>query len=696
MSVTVNSKIWLDGPNKQMLGLGTLIKSGGAGSVYQIRETSAQVAKIYHAGSALAEYERKIIAMLSLSPNLPNINEPGQNYVQIAWPQAIIRNERGRFLGFTMPALDIKATSELEYILQERQARAEGLPTGLGAKITLAANLSAVIAELHRQQHYVVDMKPVNLRFYRRSLYMAMLDCDGFSIQGQGERFKAPQYTPDYLAPEFQVSGITNDGEEQQDRFALAVLIFQLLNFGIHPFTGRPRSDRVPTDIPGRIKTRSYAYGIKPSKTITPSLVSGHEAISLPLRKLFDRAFESTGLTRPSASEWANALKPYAEKSSGSLIVCVTDREHQHFSGLSCAACQRNTLLKKARAATTANTTARKPFPAGPAKRRIGRRQNPATYRIPATIYQPKNTASPSPSFFSYFNWRVFYAYPSITIIVLFLIGMRLSSCDVSSSNEQSETASYGTTEQEYRTRIKQLEEKEKQRRLEMENKIITANDVYDAKFPVLPPPNLTETSGLITNAATGMAKGDNILAYRTFQTLLANADNQRKPYPESQQRYARLLNTYLSSDEMTPNSIEGRQTNLKEQLELLVFRDPMLGEAAIELAWLHMIDNKFEDANRLYQQTIMTQPHKALAWHGLGISMIRNEDDDVLIGIFTIAQILRQQHQNDAGVSGKMLTLSFQVPESEKKRLSILQARANQLADNVISQGFTFERVKK
>ena len=96
------------------------------------------------------------------------------------------------------------ATSELEYILQERQARAAHLPTGLGAKVTLAANLAAVIAELHRQGHHVIDLKPVNLRFYRQSLYMAMLDCDGFSIQGRGERFAADQVTPDYLAPEFQ------------------------------------------------------------------------------------------------------------------------------------------------------------------------------------------------------------------------------------------------------------------------------------------------------------------------------------------------------------------------------------------------------------------------------------------------------------------------------------------------------------
>ena len=44
-----------------------------------------------------------------------------------------------------MPELDVKNTIELEYILQERQAKAHGLPTGMGAKVSLAYNLCSLI-----------------------------------------------------------------------------------------------------------------------------------------------------------------------------------------------------------------------------------------------------------------------------------------------------------------------------------------------------------------------------------------------------------------------------------------------------------------------------------------------------------------------------------------------------------------------
>src|SRR5438045_1235195 len=92
------------GADGRRLFLGPLIKSGGAGSVYVMggigMGASGQVAKIYHAGADLVRYERKLNAMLSLSPELPEMFERGQRYVQIAWPQELLRDVRGRFAGF--------------------------------------------------------------------------------------------------------------------------------------------------------------------------------------------------------------------------------------------------------------------------------------------------------------------------------------------------------------------------------------------------------------------------------------------------------------------------------------------------------------------------------------------------------------------------------------------------------------------
>ena len=342
------------------LTLGRLIKSGGAGSVFLIRERPLEVAKLYHPTVDTGVYERKLRAMLEMSPDLPDVEEKGVRHVQIAWPTGLLQDRSGRFIGFSMPVLDIAATSDLEHVLQERQARAEGLPTTLGAKAALAANLAVMLAALHRRQHYVVDLKPLNVRFYRKSLFIAMLDCDGFSIQGRNERFPAGQVTTDYLAPEFQQRGVKPGEEEAQDRFALAVMVFQLLNAGLHPYSGRPQGAELPSDLAGRIAANLYAYGRgKGNNRILPSPVSGHAGFPEPLREMFDRAFSERPLQRPAAAEWATLLQGYARRSAGLLVKCSKDGTHQHFAGMPCAACMRKSLLSKAERATRSHPARR-------------------------------------------------------------------------------------------------------------------------------------------------------------------------------------------------------------------------------------------------------------------------------------------------------------------------------------------------
>lgn len=340
---------------RQPLTLLRLLKSGGAGSVFTLKERPREVAKLYHSAKDVPFYERKLRAMLELQPDLPTLREGGRERVQIAWPTGLLRDRGGRFIGFSMPILDVSATTDLEHVLQERQARVEKLPTGLGAKMTLAANLAATLAALHRCQHYVVDLKPLNVRFYRDSLFIAMLDCDGFSIQGKDERFPAGQVTTDYLAAEFQQRGVTPGEEEAQDRFALAVIVFQLLNSGLHPYAGRPQGGDVPNDLPGRIAARLYPYGRRGISRLLPAPVSGHEMFPPALRDLFDRAFSAQPQRRPSAQEWSSLLMGYAQRSGGQLVACSQDASHQHFAGLPCAACARAGLV--ARSARVAQQT---------------------------------------------------------------------------------------------------------------------------------------------------------------------------------------------------------------------------------------------------------------------------------------------------------------------------------------------------
>ncbi|MCX2587533.1 DNA-binding protein [Proteus sp. G2672] len=348
----------LQDENGKIYQIGDLIKSGGAGSVSHINNVPSQVSKVYHDKIDKAYYLKKITAMQKLEPALKPVSVNGTPIIQLAWPQARLYNSQKQFVGFVMPELDVKNTIELEYILQERQAKAHGLPTGMGAKVSLAYNLCSLIDALHQQGHRIIDMKPLNLRFYKSSLYMSLLDCDGFSIQGENTRYPAGQFTVEYLAPEFQAKQTIPEAEEEwQDRFALAVIIFQLLNFGIHPFSGRPKNDTVPTDIPRRIAGRFYGYGIKAHNLISPSVASGHKQLPDTLRTLFDKAFSGAPSLRPSAKTWATALYEYAQPEKQQMLVCQKDKNHQHFAGKACAACARQAQLQQVATTQKQNQT---------------------------------------------------------------------------------------------------------------------------------------------------------------------------------------------------------------------------------------------------------------------------------------------------------------------------------------------------
>jgi len=322
--------------------LGKELASGGAGSVHCVDGDPSIVIKLYNAETLKSEgdiYEDKINRMLQ---HVPSLASSSRGIIQLAWPLALARASSGKFVGFSMPALDFEVTESLECLLSPKLAAQKNLRSDLGARITVAANLAGVVRAIHDRGHQIVDMKPPNLRFYKKDLYVAVLDCDGFQVQLPGRTLPAPQVTADYLAPEYQGKPIVN--HESQDRFALAVIIFRLLNFGTHPFTGIAKDPNAPTDMEGRISRGMYAYAMTPHRMLTPVPVSVHECFTDELRRLFDRAFGSLVDRRPSSGEWADTLRKYAQKSNALLSRC--NANHLWFTGEACGECRRESVLR--------------------------------------------------------------------------------------------------------------------------------------------------------------------------------------------------------------------------------------------------------------------------------------------------------------------------------------------------------------
>jgi DNA-binding helix-hairpin-helix protein with protein kinase domain len=322
-------------------------KSGGAGEIFSIDDRPGFVAKIYHANTSqehLARYRRKIQWMIDYRPALPQVPAEYDDVVQLAWPEALILRQ-SRFVGFAMRKIAFDRTLELDYLLNRRQAANEGFDADYGKLVTVSFNLASLIDCLHAKRIAIVDLKPMNVKIYKASLYVSILDCDGFHIATDEFRSDAPQITPEYLAPEFQDNTVAHP--ESQDRFALATIIFRLLNYGIHPYSG-VAADRgsYPQELAGRIKQGLYPYGKTANARVRKVPASVHEAFPDGLRELFDRAFSAGGYSRPSAQEWIDALSIYASKQSGRMSSC--SKGHLRFSDRPCPTCMRDALIQGA------------------------------------------------------------------------------------------------------------------------------------------------------------------------------------------------------------------------------------------------------------------------------------------------------------------------------------------------------------
>ncbi len=319
------------------INVGMRVAGGGAGDIHLLPNAPKQVLKLYKDRGVGNQYEPKLEAMLAAPPRLPAIKHRRSKFHQLAWPTAIAESRNGKFLGFTMPQIDFEDSVSLERMLQKRMRQISGLPEFYGFRVSCAYNLAVSISALHRRGHHIVDLKPANCRVYRKSMLLSLLDCDGFSILGgDGKRFVAGQYTPEYIAPESSKKDPGDLGEEQ-DRFALAVIIFKLLNNGLHPFQARLEKGLNGGTIQQMIEAGLYAYGLREARNCFPARQSVHHSFPDDLHRMFDQAF--LGHNRPAAAKWRDMLSAYADPSSGKLMRCDQEpRLHAHF-GSGCGWC---------------------------------------------------------------------------------------------------------------------------------------------------------------------------------------------------------------------------------------------------------------------------------------------------------------------------------------------------------------------
>ncbi|WP_284620548.1 protein kinase domain-containing protein [Aquabacterium humicola] len=330
-----------------------MIGRGGEANVYRVRGLPGQVAKIYHNRASAAHADRaKLEAMIATPPERATGQANGQTLPLFAWPATVVEDDGGSCCGFLMPEIPLERAVTLHGYMSLLDGNRLLSPDdrSLPRRLLVCRNLAAAIAELHRQRHYFVDIKPQNIYLFKDTGIVCLVDNDSFSIAGRdGRRFPASAYSAEYVAPELLKGALPASSvvDDRQDCFALAVLMFRLLDNGLHPFQGIPTRDVDEWNIDLSIERGYYPHGKEPDPAIRPAPSSTCDLWDASTRAMFDRALGSRlPSLRPSAAEWRDHFDRLQQQ-GGVFVKCErrpANVLHIHFAGMGCPECRLESL----------------------------------------------------------------------------------------------------------------------------------------------------------------------------------------------------------------------------------------------------------------------------------------------------------------------------------------------------------------
>ena len=282
--------------------LGDELGRGGEGTVFEIPGRADSAAKIYLKPPDRQRADKIAIMVGMATPRLTALS---------AWPTATLHVPGGALAGFTMPKL---AGHRPVFQVYGPKLRLRQFPKAdWRFLVHTAGNVARAFAVMHDSNLVVGDVNHGNL-FVGQDATVQFIDTDSFQVTAGGRRFVCEVGVGTHQPPEMQGLASYRDvvRTANHDNFGLAVLIFQLLCMGRHPFSGRFAGAGEPPDIERAITESRYAYAVDTRRTQMTPPPGSLAMTGLPddIRALFEQAFAPGAVRggRPTPQHWVAAL----------------------------------------------------------------------------------------------------------------------------------------------------------------------------------------------------------------------------------------------------------------------------------------------------------------------------------------------------------------------------------------------------
>lgn len=286
--------------------LGDLLGEGGEGAVYALAGNQQIAVKLYHDERvrALPDLHDKISAQAACPELVRN--------VRLAWPQFPVYDQNSKFIGYAMRRANGKPLSRLAHPV-------------LGPKhfpdcdrlfiVRVLLSLCTTVGSLHARGVVLGDINLDNV-LVTPAGDVVLIDTDSVQFRAGSRVFRCRVGKPELTAPEFHGQRFeTIDRSVEGDAFALAVLMFQCLMLGRHPYDniggGTPveniRGGNFPYGTGGARPGTSGAIPAGPWYVVWSHLTYRMKAAFIAtFRKGARRPDQRTGV-----AEWQEILKDY-------------------------------------------------------------------------------------------------------------------------------------------------------------------------------------------------------------------------------------------------------------------------------------------------------------------------------------------------------------------------------------------------
>lgn len=329
-------------------------KRGGEGNVYRIQGAPGLVAKIYHAHKRPHDICSKLQDMVNRRLRLP---EPARSGV--AWPlDPIVKVQDRKTWGYVMQEASPGGISAVVAATPKTRRENPQFADLSDQQVALAlakavSRYAQLVESLHQAGYVVGDINEKNLLVWPNGDILA-LDADSFQTPGGRHRcrvgrndYQPPEILrllkdrvpcrvrdcPEGAQPHPMRYGCFVQRERDHDHFALAVLAYQMLCNGRHPYSGtiaaRSPEARLSAD---RIRLGYFPFHEYGKRHIEPKPKQTREwrRLSLELHDYFTRSFAHHATSnskqsrtmapvappRPTAGQLARLAGAYADKQS--------------------------------------------------------------------------------------------------------------------------------------------------------------------------------------------------------------------------------------------------------------------------------------------------------------------------------------------------------------------------------------------